>query len=68
MGLIERGILGGQRDGAAGEPGSQGLREEVALPDSEVGPLDKAPLMRLAATWAAEAMGVSLKKEVAQGG
>ena len=39
------------------------FNEEVALPVSEVGPWDRAPLMRLAAAWAAEAMGVSLKKK-----
>jgi hypothetical protein len=44
-------------------PVLRALREEVALPVSEVGPWDRAPLRRLAAAWAAEAMGVSLKKK-----
>jgi hypothetical protein len=38
MGLIERGIFGGQQDGAPVSPVLRALREDVPLPSSNVGP------------------------------
>jgi hypothetical protein len=37
MGLIERGIFGGQQDGAAGEPGFEGVERRGSLTFSGVG-------------------------------
>ena len=57
----------GQQDSAAGEPGFEGMEGGRGFTRFGGGPRDKAPLMRLAASWAAEAMGVSWR-EMAQGG